>query len=125
MITHIYSATVLVRDQDEAVKFYTEKLGWEKRSDTPFGEGSRWIEVGPPGAVTVLALLRPEDVEAPPEAAGSEDGVTLVADDIQATYEELSGRGVEFTQPPAEMPWGQKATWFKDLDGNTHFLVGD
>ena len=124
MITHVHSATLMVKDQDAALDFYLGKLGWEKRADSVYGEnGERWIEVGPPGATTVLALIRPQDAGAPPEAAGGYKGVSLVTDDMDATYEELRGKGVGFTQPPEEMPWGQKATWFDDPDGNRFFLV--
>ena len=124
MITHVHSATLMVKDQDAALDFYLGKLGWEKRADSVYGEnGERWIEVGPPGATTVLALIRPQDAGAPPEAAGGYKGVSLVTDDMDATYEELRGKGVGFTQPPEEMPWRQKATWFDDPDGNRFFLV--
>lgn len=127
MITHIHSATLMVEDQDAAIAFYVEKLGWEKRADEPYGEGARWIEVGPPGAVTALALVKPEDVGAPPSEApaGGYKGISLVTDDMDSTYSELNEQGVEFTQPPEEMPWGQRATWFDDPDGNRFFLVGD
>lgn len=123
MIKHIHSATVMVEDQDAAIDFYVEKLGWEKRADSTYGEGARWVEVGPAGAETVLALVRPEDVGAPREAAGSYKGVSLVTDDMDSTYRELSDRGVGFIQPPEQMPWGQMATWFDDPDGNRFFLV--
>ena len=124
MITHVHSATLMVEDQDATPEFYLGKLSWEKRADSIYGEnGERWVEVGPPGATTVLALIRPPDAGAPPEAAGGYKGLSLVADDMDATYEELRGRGVEFTQPPEQMPWSQKATWFEDPDGNRFFLV--
>ncbi|MGF1470623.1 MAG: VOC family protein [Rubrobacteraceae bacterium] len=127
MIQYIHSTTLLVADQDAALDFYVGKLGWEKRADSSFsaqeGVESRWIEVGPSGAETVLALLRPEDVGASAEAAGSEQGVSLVTDDIEGTYKELAGREVRFDGEPQEMPWGQKATWFYDPDGNRFFLV--
>lgn len=123
MIKHIHSATLMVADQDAAVDFYVEKLGWEKRADEIYGEGSRWIEVGPPDAVTVLALVKPDDVGAPSEAAGSYKGISLVTDDMDTAYKNLSDRGVAFTDPPEEMPWGQRATWFDDPDGHRFFLV--
>ena len=59
MIKYVHSATILVKDQDQAVDFYVNKLGFEKRRDSPFGENSRWIEVAPPGGQASLALLRP------------------------------------------------------------------
>lgn len=123
MITHIHSATLMVEDQDVALDFYVEKLDWEKRAAAQYGDGARWIEVGPSGAVTTLALVRPNDVGALPEKAGSYKGISLVTDDIDSTYRTLSDRGVKFVQPPEQMPWGARATWFEDPDGNLLFLV--
>ncbi len=123
VITHIHSATLMVEDQDAALDFYVGKLGWEKRADAPYGDGARWVEVGPSGAVTTLALVRPDDVDALPEETGKYKGISLVADDIDSTYRTLSDRGVKFVQPPEQMPWGVKATWFEDPDGNLLFLV--
>lgn len=122
MISYIHSSTVLVSDQDRAIDFFVNKLGWEKRDDNPFGENSRWIVVAPPGKETGLALLKPEDMGHTGESAGGHTGVSVVASDVQRTYEELTSRGVEFTEPPQQMPWGSMATWFKDPDGNTYFL---
>ncbi len=78
--------------------------------------------VAPPGRETGLALLRPQDVGAPEGAIAEHSGVSLIADDTRATYEELRSRGVEFTAPPERMPWGAMGTWFKDQDGTTFFL---
>ncbi len=128
MIKYVHSATILVKDQDQAVDFYVNKLGFEKRRDSPFGENSRWIEVAPPGGQASLALLRPEDVgqgeggQATPTVGGP-TGVSLVVEDIEATYQELAGKGVNFAGPPQEMPWGAKATWMTDQDGNNYFLT--
>lgn len=127
MINHIHSATVLVTDQDAAIDFYVEALGWEKRTDETIemdDASMRWIEVVPPGATTSVALVRPGDVGAPPEAAGSYNGLSVVADDVEETYDMLMERGVRFTGPPERMPWGDQATWFEDPDGNRFFLVG-
>lgn len=93
-ITGITTAMFSVADQDAAVAFYTEKLGWELRSDTKFGEGDdagRWVEVAPPGSETVLALNPPMggqpgggsigvetgDVEAEHQQLGATDGVQV------------------------------------------------
>jgi catechol 2,3-dioxygenase-like lactoylglutathione lyase family enzyme len=124
VITRIHSATVLVRDQDAALDFYVNKLGFEKLSDDAYGENSRWVTVAPPGAATALALTRPEDMGMDPgvEFGGRGIGISLIADDIDATYQQLSERGVQFTAPPERMPWGSKATWFSDPDGNSFFL---
>ena len=125
MISYVHSATIRVRDQDKALEFYVGVLGFEKREDSPFGEGSRWVVVAPPGQKTGLALLRPQDMGLPAGAVGGPTGISLIADNVQRTYEELSARGVQFTQPPQQMPWGATATWFSDPDGNNYFLTQD
>ncbi|HZU13657.1 MAG TPA: VOC family protein [Chloroflexota bacterium] len=119
MITGIRSATVPVRDQQQALDFYTSILGFEKRADAPM-DGARWIEVAPPGAASVLILFTPPDWES---RIGTGTGIVLTADDIDATYEELQSKGVTFTQPPEEQPWGGKLAQFEDMDGNGFVLV--
>ena len=123
MISQIHSATLMVRDQDEALDFYVNKLGFEKLSDEPYGEGSRWVVVAPPGAATGLALSTPRDMGRSEEAHEVYKGVSLLTPDIDVAYERLCERGVVFTQPPQMMPWGAKATWFTDPDGNEFFLT--
>ncbi len=125
MITSIHSATVQVRDQDAAIDFYVNTLGFEKRDDSPFAEGSRWVVVVPPGAQTGLALLRPQDVGQPADSITGHTGISFICDDIQRTYDDLSGKGVAFKGPPEQMPWGALATWFSDPDGNGYFLTED
>ena len=119
MISHIHSATVSVADQDAALDFYVNTLGWEKADDAMFGEGMRWLTVVPPGATTQLVLAH----ESWSEKAGGHTGVSLVAPDIDATYSSLVARGVQFKGPVEVMPWGAKATRFSDPDGNEFFLV--
>lgn len=125
MISRIHSTTIAVTDQDAALDFYVNTLGWEKAADAEFGPGMRWLTVLPPGASTELVLAHSS-------WAGGEDGgaktcgntgISLVSPDIDATYESLKARGVAFKQPVAEMPWGDRATWFADPDGNEFFLV--
>ena len=126
MIKYIHSATILVTDQDRAIDFYVNTLGFEKRDDRPYGDppgASRWVVVAPPGAQTALALARPEDMGAGADAGGGYKGISLIADDVNATYEELSARGGAFTAQPQRMPRGALATWFTDPDGNSFFLT--
>lgn len=130
MITNIGTVTMYVRDQEEALRFYTEKLGFEKRADNPMPDGGRWLTVAPPQAKTQFVLLRPEGMPVPTEVRerlGMEIGFAphfvLECDDIQATHGELAGRGVEFTQTPERMPWGMQMAQFKDLYGNVIVLV--
>lgn len=125
MITYLHSATLLVRDQDAALDFYVNTLGFEVRQDRPFGDESRWLVVAPPGATTGVALLLPSDVGVPAEMAGTYSGLSWIADDVQGTYDALVAKGVQFTQPPERMPWGALATWFADPDGNSFFLTED
>ena len=108
MITRVSSVGVQAGDLDQAVAFYVDKLGFEKRRDEPMGPDARWIEVAPAGAETVVVPFTP--------------GLVFACDDIQATYQELRGRGVEFTEGPSEQPWGRWAQ-FRDPDGNEHGLI--
>lgn len=124
MISHIHSTTVFVSDQDSALEFYVSKLGWEKRADTPFGEGARWLAVAPAGATTELVLAQPSRSARGDDQPGDSDcDISLVTADLDATVKELTERGVTFKNEPEEMPWGARATWFSDPDGNTFFLT--
>jgi catechol 2,3-dioxygenase-like lactoylglutathione lyase family enzyme len=125
-ISHISSATVYVSDQDKALDFYVNKLGFEVREDAPFGENPnmRWIEVAPPGAHTVLILAKGYGGWTP-ESVGNFAGIVLETGDIQATYEELSSRGVKFTEPPTMQEWGMLQALFEDQDGNRFVLVSE
>jgi lactoylglutathione lyase len=122
MITNIAVVGVFVSDQDKALDFYVSKLGFEKRADEPMGDGQRWVEVAPPGAQTRIVLSRASE-EWGAERVGQFAGIVFAPDDIDATYEELSARGVEFTEPPTNQPWGGRQALFKDQDGNTFVLV--
>src|SRR3712207_6504730 len=118
MIRAIKFASVPVRDQDRALAFYTGKLGFLVATDQPFDGAQRWIELRIPGADTRLVLFTPSGHE---DRIGGFSNVAFVADDVGATYRELSGRGVEFTEPPRAEEWGTAAV-FKDPDGNTFVI---
>jgi lactoylglutathione lyase len=125
MFTAIYTTTVYVTDQERALDFYVNKLGFEKRRDEPMGPESRWIEVMPPGSQTALLLYKPtpempgaDTYETALSRIGKDTGVLLRTDDVRATYQELSARGVQFPTPPEEQPWGWWATMI-DPDGNS------
>lgn len=124
MFSYIHSTTVVVSDLDKALDLYTNTLGWEKAMDNDMGGGMRWLTVVPPGAQTQLVLGQAA-MQGDTIKAGGWTGLTLVTPDIDATYETLTARGVKFKEPVQAMPWGQKATWFYDLDGNEFFLVGE
>jgi catechol 2,3-dioxygenase-like lactoylglutathione lyase family enzyme len=131
----IASAQVWVHDQDEALAFYTEKLGMEVRSDVTLAElgDFRWLTVSPPGqeevAIVLMAIPGPPVFEEETSqqieslmAKGASGGIFLTTDDCQASYEELKGRGVDFTEPPEERPYGIDAG-FRDPSGNSFRLT--
>jgi catechol 2,3-dioxygenase-like lactoylglutathione lyase family enzyme len=122
MISRIHSATIVVADQDAALDFYVNTLGWEKALDNATGPDLRFLTVVPPGATTQLVLAHTSWFGADNPMPGK-GGITLASPDIDATYDTLTKRGVKFKEPVAVMPWGQKAAWFSDLDGNEFFLV--
>jgi catechol 2,3-dioxygenase-like lactoylglutathione lyase family enzyme len=128
-------AGVWVHDQDEALAFYTEKLGWELRADVTLPElgNYRWLTVGPPEQPDISVLLNaipgpPVIDEATAEqirslmAKGWAGNVLLTTDDAQRAYEELSARGIEFTETPEERPYGIDAA-FRDPSGNQFRLT--
>ncbi len=116
-ISHIGVVAVKVKDQDEALRFYTERLGFEKRMDAEMGEGMRWLTVAPAGSATAIVLEKDDGSG----KLGNFTGIILEADDIDAAHKELAGRGVHFTEQPIRHPWGGWAE-FVDQDGNTFGL---
>jgi catechol 2,3-dioxygenase-like lactoylglutathione lyase family enzyme len=126
----IGSAQLWVHDQDEALDFYTKKLGFEVRADATLPEMNfRWLTVGPAGqpdvAITLMAIPGPPvmDDESGEQvrtlmAKGFAGTVFLVTDDAYASYEELKERGVEFTEEPEERPYGIDSG-FRDPSGNS------
>jgi len=126
MLTNVGTITVQVTDQDNALEFYTQKLGFEKRRDDPMGPNQRWIEVAPPGAETriVLYLASPEapgsdTYDSAVASIGKSTGMVLEVDDIEATFAELKSRGVQIIDEPQQQPYGWWGV-FADQDGNTY-----
>jgi predicted enzyme related to lactoylglutathione lyase len=118
VITHVKFVSIPTRDQDRALAFYTEKLGFKVASDQPFNEKQRWIELRIGGSETRFVLFTPDGHE---NRIGTFFNGALACDNVERTYEELKARGVEFTGPPKKEPWGTFAT-FKDVDGNAFVL---
>ena len=118
MITRIKFVAIPVSDQERALRFYTEQVGFALISDQPFGEGMRWIELEPPGAETRVVLFT---ADAHRLLIGTPSNVTFGTDDVKQTYADMKERGVEFTGPPTEQPWGTFAQ-FRDPDGNSFIL---
>jgi len=129
MLKQLTNVQVWVHDQDEALAFYTDKLGLELRDDVTVPElgNFRWLTVGVPGqdvAITLMAVPGPPVFDAQTReqimalmAKGAASGLFFSSDDVQATYDELKGRGVEFQQEPTEQPYGIDAG-FRDPSGN-------
>ena len=126
----ISNAQLWVHDQDEALAFWTEKVGMEVRSDVTLAEMGdfRWLTVGPPGQedVTIVLMAIPGPPVMDAETAGQvrdlmskgfAGTVFLTTEDCRASYEELKARGVEFSQEPTEQPYGIDAG-FRDVSGN-------
>ena len=118
MIKQIKFCSVPVTDQDRALAFWTEKMGFHIRTDQPFDDKQRWIELGIPGAETRLVLFTPDDHK---DLIGKMSNITFMTDDVVATYRDLSAKGVHFEGPPQVAEWGSAAI-FQDPDGNTFCL---
>jgi catechol 2,3-dioxygenase-like lactoylglutathione lyase family enzyme len=131
----VANAQLWVHDQDEALEFYTKKLGMEVRADVTLPElgDFRWLTVSPPGqpdfSIVLMAIpgapvMDPETGERVRELMGKgfAGTVFLTTDDAYASYEELKGRGVEFTEAPEERPYGIDSG-FRDPSGNSFRLT--
>jgi catechol 2,3-dioxygenase-like lactoylglutathione lyase family enzyme len=135
MLKSLTNVAIWVHDQDEALAFYTEKLGLELRDDVTVPElnNFRWLTVGIPGqedvAVSLVAVPGPPvfDEETRAQilnvmAKGAAGGLIFSTDDCQASYEELKNKGVEFQQEPSDQPYGVDAG-FRDPSGNQARMV--
>ena len=123
--THVEKiATVIVpvSDQDRAIAFYVEKLGLEKRTDVPFGNGYRWVEVAPADAETTVALAPPPEGK---PTGNRETGISLYSQDIDGYHAQLKADGVDVDAEVSRM--GDPVPpmfWLRDPEGNTLMVVG-
>jgi catechol 2,3-dioxygenase-like lactoylglutathione lyase family enzyme len=122
-VNKIATVVVPVADQDRAIEFYVDRLGFEKRVDVPFGGGYRWVEVGVVDEATTIALAPPPQDK--PEAAGNrETGISLQTDDIDAYHTELKSNGVDVDDEVTRM--GDPVPpmfWLRDPEGNSLMVV--
>lgn len=120
MITGVGAVSILVHDQDEALRFYTEMLGFEKQHDQEFDTFGRWVDIKVPGSnqTMSIALLQASDET----FVGKTPPWWLMTDDCAGDYAELQNRGVNFVQAPTMQPWGLEAI-FEDLYGNRIILL--
>jgi catechol 2,3-dioxygenase-like lactoylglutathione lyase family enzyme len=122
-ITQVGVVMVPVTDQDRAIDFYVDKLGFEKRADTPFGGGERWVEVAPAGGEARIALVRPRE-GSEDDQPGGDVGIGLATDDIDGDHAQLRSRGVDVDDEVMRM--GDPVPpmfWFRDQDGNRLLIV--
>ena len=128
MITRLSHATIYVLDQEEALKFYRDKLGFEVRTDATMDNGFRWLTVGPktqPGLEIVLMAVKESPMFPAEKAAALKELIQAgvmgagvwETDDCRKTYDELKAKGVQFMSPPTERFYGIEAL-FKDNSGN-------
>ena len=120
MIKQLDLVMVTVADQEAAKDFYTEKLGFEVRSDQPFGDGLRWLEVAPPGSGGKLALVAPMSEDAKP---GQDTNASFTCDDIDAEHAALREKGVDIDDVMRMDPPVPPMAFWRDLDGNRFLLV--
>lgn len=117
MITHVKFVGVPISDQERALRFYTQQLGFEVATDQPFDDRQRWIELRIAGSQTRVVLFTPQGHE---DRIGSFFNGSLACDDVHATCRQLKARGVDVSEPQKQ-PWGTFAT-LKDPDGNQFVL---
>jgi predicted enzyme related to lactoylglutathione lyase len=120
-INQVGRVIVPVADQEKAIEFYTETLGFEKRVDVPMGNGYRWVEVGPKGGAATIAVVPPGPDGT---AGGRETGITLDTTDADADHAELKSKGVDVDAEVSRM--GDPVPpmfWFRDPEGNSLLIV--
>ena len=119
-ITKLGRVIIPVSDQDAAISFYTQKLGFSVAADIPFGNGDRWVEVAPPNGGAAIALTRPMNDFQP----GRDTGIALETSDARAAHEELQGDGIDVD---TELMGGDGTVpllfGFRDPDGNSLMIV--
>lgn len=119
MIKAIKFVGIPVRDQERALQFYKDKLGFRVITDQPFDDQQRWIELGVGRSGTGVTLFTPPGHE---DRIGGFTSIAFVTDDVTATWRELAAKGVVFVQEPKKADWGTSAI-FVDPDGN-QFVLG-
>jgi len=126
MIKKIGHITILVKDQDEALRFYTEKLGFKKRQDIMFGVGIRWVTVSavdqPDLEITFVKTVTEEKLKALGKQAGDHVLLTIETDNCEKDYAAMKSKGVRFHGTPERQPYGTEVV-FEDLYGNLFDLI--
>ena len=118
-ITDVGTVIVPVSDQDRAIEFYTETLGFELRGDSPYGDGDRWVEVAPAGAATTIALVPPREGQ----SVGVPTNMGLTTQDVDADHETLKERGADVDDVMRMGDPVPPMFFLRDQDGNQIFVV--
>lgn len=118
VISHVKFVSIPTRDQDRALAFWTERVGFRILTDQPFDDKQRWIELRIGSSDTRIVLFVFDGQGPQP---GTAFNGAFACDDVHRTYQELVARGVEFVESPQKQPWGTFAV-FKDPDGNQFVL---
>ena len=119
MISRMSHTTIYVLNQQEALEFYTQKLGFELRGDTPYGDGDRWVEVAPPGAATRIALVPPREGQ----SAGVATNIGLTTRDVEADHASLKEQGVDVDDIMRMGDPVPPMFFMRDQDGNTIWVA--
>ena len=118
-IKEVGTVIVPVSDQDRAIEFYTETLGFELRGDSPYGDGDRWVEVAPVGAATTIALVPPREGQ----SVGVPTNMGLTTEDVDADHAQLKGKGVDVDDVMRMGDPVPPMFFLRDQDGNQIFVV--
>ena len=126
MVQNIDAVTLVVRDYDEAIEFYTRKVGFDLVEDTPLGDGKRWVLMAPPGSNGPRLLLAKADGERQQARVGDQTGgrvfLFLQTDDFDRDHAAMQAAGVRFREAPRKEAYGTVAV-FEDLHGNLWDLI--
>jgi predicted enzyme related to lactoylglutathione lyase len=115
MALTIANLIIPTADQDRALAFYTEVVGFEKRAELSFGGGLRWIEVAPEDSATTIAICPPGPGVTP---GGKETGISLHTDDVNAFHSHLKAAGVDVDDEIGDFEGAPPTFWFRDPEGN-------
>jgi len=120
----IFKTTVYVRNHDQSLKFFVDRLGFTIVADARFDFDGRWVAIAPPDGSAILALVAPKPGSEKYKLIGRDTQVGFISEDINATYELWRNRGVRFHHPPQQTLFGATVAGFYDIDGNSFELLG-
>jgi serine phosphatase RsbU (regulator of sigma subunit)/predicted enzyme related to lactoylglutathione lyase len=120
----LHFVMIFVRNQERSLRFYVDQLGFRVVVDQVLPTGGRWIEVAPPDGNASLALAQAGPDSEQYKQIGRDTNIYFITENVPAKFDEWSKRGVRFSSPPHQPPWGGIFTRFEDIDGNSYGLAG-